>query len=291
MSLRRLVSLAALAALTACSPGERPDAAEAEGEWIDLTHALGPDTIFWPTADPYVHEKVFAGTTEAGYYYSTYNLALSEHGGTHLDAPVHFAEGRQGADEVPLDRLIGPAAVIDVTAAAEADADYRVTHQDVLDWEEANGPLPEGAIVLVRTGFAKRWPDAASYLGTVLKGDAGVAALHFPGRAPACRGPGHRRRRHRHGEHRLRPIPRLHRPPGYPGTQHPRVRERRRHGGPAGDGRHGRRASGQGGGWQRRALAHRRPAAGGLICRPPLPIQRNGRPSGAAPRGDRRDHR
>ena len=181
MSLRRLVSLAALAALTACSPGERPDASEAEGEWIDLTHALGPDTIFWPTADPYVHEKVFAGTTDAGYYYSTYNLALSEHGGTHLDAPVHFAEGRQGADEVPLDRLIGPAAVIDVTAAAEADADYRVTRKDVLDWEAANGPLPEGAIVLVRTGFAKRWPDAASYLGTVLKGDAGVAALHFPG--------------------------------------------------------------------------------------------------------------
>ena len=130
---------------------------------------------------PTFTSKVFAGRTEAGYYYSTYNLALSEHGGTHLDAPVHFAEGRQGADKVPLDRLIGPAAVIDVTAAAEADADYRVTRKDVLDWEAANGPLPEGAIVLVRTGFAKRWPDAASYLGTVLKGDAGVAALHFPG--------------------------------------------------------------------------------------------------------------
>ena len=130
---------------------------------------------------PTFTSKVFAGRTEAGYYYSTYNLALSEHGGTHLDAPVHFAEGRQGADKVPLDRLIGPAAVIDVTAAAEADADYRVARKDVLDWEAANGPLPEGAIVLVRTGFAKRWPDAASYLGTVLKGDAGVAALHFPG--------------------------------------------------------------------------------------------------------------
>ena len=90
-------------------------------------------------------------------------------------------KGARGADAVPLDRLIGPAAVIDVTAAAEADADYRVARKDVLDWEAANGPLPEGAIVLVRTGFAKRWPDAASYLGTVLKGDAGVAALHFPG--------------------------------------------------------------------------------------------------------------
>ena len=173
--------------LSACSGqidggrDERPDAPDAGGQWVDLTHALGPETIFWPTAEPYDHEKVFAGTTERGYYYSTYNLALSEHGGTHLDAPVHFAEGRQGADQVPLERLIGPAAVIDVSAAAAKNPDYQVTREDVLTWEEANGPLPEGAIVLVRTGFAKRWPDAASYLGTTLKGDAGVAALHFPG--------------------------------------------------------------------------------------------------------------
>jgi len=178
-------SVLAILVLSACTSqsdaGVAKDATEATGEWVDLTHALGPDTIFWPTAEPYVHEKVFAGRTEAGYYYSTYNLALSEHGGTHLDAPVHFAEGRQGADQVPLKRLIGPAAVIDVTAAAARNADYQVTRADVLAWEEANGLLPEGAIVLVRTGFAKRWPDAASYLGTTLKGDAGVAALHFPG--------------------------------------------------------------------------------------------------------------
>ena len=169
--------------LAACSPGAPPAAegAEPAGEWIDLTHALGAETIFWPTAEPYVHEEVFAGTTEGGYYYSTYNLALSEHGGTHLDAPVHFAEGRQSADEVPLDRLIGPAAVIDVAAAAGADADYRVTREDILAWEADNGTLPPGAIVLVRTGFASRWPDAARYLGTELKGDEGVAALHFPG--------------------------------------------------------------------------------------------------------------
>lgn len=176
-----LLLLAAAPALSACSPGATPADTGAGGEWIDLTHALGPDTIFWPTAEPYVHEQVFAGTTEAGFYYSTYNLALSEHGGTHLDAPVHFAEGRQSADQVPLGRLIGPAAVIDVTAAAAADPDYRVTREDVLAWEADHGPLPEGAIVLVRTGFASRWPDAARYLGTTLKGDEGVAALHFPG--------------------------------------------------------------------------------------------------------------
>ena len=177
----RTAMAATLLPLAACSPNVPEAATEPGGEWIDLTHALGADTIFWPTAEPYVHEQVFAGTTEAGYYYSTYNLALSEHGGTHLDAPVHFAEGRQSADQVPLGRLIGPVAVIDVTAAAAADADYRVTREDVLAWEADNGPLPKGAIVLIRTGFASRWPDAARYLGTTLKGDQGVAALHFPG--------------------------------------------------------------------------------------------------------------
>jgi kynurenine formamidase len=181
---------AAMLGLAACSPGAPaaepgPDA-EPAGEWIDLTHALGAETIFWPTAEPYVHERVFAGTTEGGYYYSTYNLALSEHGGTHLDAPVHFAEGRQSADAVPLARLIGPAAVIDVSEAAAADPDYRVSRDDILAWEAAHGPLPEGAIVLVRTGFASRWPDAARYLGTELKGEAGVAALHFPGLSEAA---------------------------------------------------------------------------------------------------------
>ncbi len=183
MMKRCLPLLAAIPALAACSSGasSTPTTAEPTGEWIDLTHALGADTIFWPTAEPYVHEQVFAGTTEAGYYYSTYNLALSEHGGTHLDAPVHFAEGRQSADQVPLGRLIGPAAVIDVSAEAGADPDYRVTREDILAWEAGNGPLPQGAIVLVRTGFASRWPDASRYLGTVLKGDEGVAALHFPG--------------------------------------------------------------------------------------------------------------
>jgi kynurenine formamidase len=181
----RLAATVAPFGLAACSPGAPAADAAADsgpqGEWVDLTHALGPETIFWPTAEPYVHEQVFAGTTEGGYYYSTYNLALSEHGGTHLDAPVHFAEGRQTADQVPLERLIGPAAVIDVTAAAAADPDYRVTREDLLAWEAEHGRLPEGAIVLVRTGFAARWPDAARYLGTALKGDEGVAALHFPG--------------------------------------------------------------------------------------------------------------
>lgn len=153
----------------------------ASGTWIDLTHTLSEDAIFWPTADPYRHEEVAFGETEGGFFYSSYNLHLSEHGGTHLDAPIHFAAGRRTVDEIPLASLIGPAAVIDVSQASLADRDYRFTRDDVLRWEERHGRLPEGAIVLFHTGFARFWPDAEAYLGTAMRGEEGVAALHFPG--------------------------------------------------------------------------------------------------------------
>jgi len=183
---RSIPGSAALAALllvaglvSACSvkPPEDPLA----GEWVDLTHALGEDSVFWPTADDYRHEEVMHGHTDGGWFYSSYNIHLSEHGGTHLDAPIHFAEGGQAADEIPLDRLIGPAAVIDVSQASLADRDYRFTRQDLLAWEEEHGRLPDGAIVLFRTGYERYWPDRTAYLGTALRGEQGVANLHFPG--------------------------------------------------------------------------------------------------------------
>lgn len=152
-----------------------------QGEWVDLTHAFDEDAVFWPTAEGYRHDEVSYGHTEGGWFYSSYEITLSEHGGTHLDAPIHFAEGAQTADQIPLDRLIGPAAVIDVSAQSAANRDYRFTAQDIRDWEAAHGALPKGAIVLFRTGFSKFWPDRQTYLGTALRGDEGVAQLHFPG--------------------------------------------------------------------------------------------------------------
>ncbi|MEZ5737845.1 MAG: cyclase family protein [Novosphingobium sp.] len=176
----RIVS-AALAALfvAGCAQAEHSD--PFAGRWVDLTHALAKDSVFWPTAEDYRHEEVMHGHTEGGWFYSSYNISLSEHGGTHLDAPIHFAEGAETADQVPLDRLIGPAAVIDVTAACEADRDYRFGKDDILAWEAEHGRLPDGAIVLFRTGFSKYWPDREKYMGTALRGDEGVALLHFPG--------------------------------------------------------------------------------------------------------------
>ena len=173
-------AFAALLALTSCAE-EKP---ALHGRWVDLTHEMAEDSVFWPTAEGFRHEVASYGPTPGGWFYSSYNLELSEHGGTHLDAPIHFAAGKQTADQVPLERLIGPAAVIDVSAASQANPDYRFTVADVENWERANGRLPDGAILLFRTGFAKRWPDAATYLGTAERGPQAVAKLHFPGLSP-----------------------------------------------------------------------------------------------------------
>ncbi|MGH7568921.1 MAG: cyclase family protein [Gemmatimonadales bacterium] len=170
-------------ALAACRPAP-PAAVLAGGSWVDLSYGFDSATIYWPTAKPFQLEVVAAQRTPAGYYYAANTFAAAEHGGTHLDAPVHFAEGRHTTDQIPLEQLMGPAVVLDVSRQAEADPDYRVT-SDVLDtWERVNGPIPAGAIVLVRTGWGARWPDRARYLGTARTGAAAVPELHFPGLHP-----------------------------------------------------------------------------------------------------------
>jgi kynurenine formamidase len=156
------------------------------GTWVDLTHAFSSETIYWPTSDPFVLETVFAGRTPQGFFYVAKKFSASEHGGTHLDAPIHFAEGRQHADELPLDRLIGPAVCIDVSAACLARRDYEVTAADIESWEKKHGRIGDDAIVLLHTGYGRFWPDRKKYLGTDLKGPAGVAQLSFPGLAPAA---------------------------------------------------------------------------------------------------------
>lgn len=156
----------------------------AKEQWIDLTHTLSAESVFWPTAEPFQLITEAEGITDAGYYYSAYSFSAAEHGGTHIDAPIHFAEGRMRVDEIPLQTLIGDAVVIDVSQQCQRDRDYQVTVEDFRSWEKDNGRLPDAAIVLIRTGYDRYWPNAALYLGTAERGDAGVAALHFPGVHP-----------------------------------------------------------------------------------------------------------
>jgi kynurenine formamidase len=156
----------------------------AGGKWIDLSHDFSAETLYWPTAQNFVLETEFQGKTEKGYFYEANRYRASEHGGTHIDAPVHFAEGHKSLEQIPIAQLIGPGVVVDVSAKARTNADYRIVTADLKAWESDHGEIPKGAIVLLRTGFASRWPDAKSYLGTDEKGQAAVAKLHFPGLHP-----------------------------------------------------------------------------------------------------------
>ncbi len=155
-----------------------------QGEWIDLSHDFASDTIYWPTAEPFKLDTVAAGINEKGYYYSAYQFSAAEHGGTHIDAPVHFAEGRNTVDRIPLERLIGPAIKVDVSAKASADPNYQVSVVDFESWEARNGRIPDDSIVLLQTGWSQYWSDRLKYLGTDKRGNEAVAELRFPGLAP-----------------------------------------------------------------------------------------------------------
>jgi kynurenine formamidase len=154
------------------------------GQLVDLSHAYDERSIFWPTAEPFRLRKDADGVTPAGYYYASNSFFTSEHGGTHLDAPLHFAEGKQSVDQIPLQRFFGPAVVVDVIQASEKNADYQVTVDDLTRTETGHGPITADAIVLLRTGYSSRWPDAARYLGTSERGANAVPKLHFPGLHP-----------------------------------------------------------------------------------------------------------
>ncbi len=146
---------------------------------VDLSHPYDQNTLYWPTSPSRFELRSLAhGVTEAGFFYSSNSFCTPEHGGTHLDAPIHFALAGQSTDQIPLDRLIGPAVVIDVESAAAADPDYRLTLEDVARWESTHGAVPAGAIVLLRSGWGAFWPDARKYLGDDTPGDA--SNLHFP---------------------------------------------------------------------------------------------------------------
>jgi len=153
---------------------------------VDLTYAFDANSVYWPTAEQFKLETDFEGMTDKGYFYSAYRYSAAEHGGTHLDSPVHFAKGRYTVDQLPLERLMGPAIVIDVTEKCATNADYLVSVADFENWEKRNGKIPAGTIVLLRTGFGKFYPDRKKYLGTEERGAEAVAKLHFPGLDPAA---------------------------------------------------------------------------------------------------------
>ena len=182
----RIVGVALLAALAPTDRAAASDPAPpslASARVIDLTYAFDEKTIYWPTSPSAFELKPLArGVVPGGWFYASNAFCTPEHGGTHMDAPIHFAEGGRAADRIEPRQLIAPAAVIDVRRQASADPNYRMSVADVRDWEKRHGTISRGTIVLLRTGWGARWPDRKAYLGDDTPGDA--SRLHFPSYGP-----------------------------------------------------------------------------------------------------------
>jgi len=153
-----------------------------EGVVLDMTYRFGDDSIYWPTGKSFKSEKVFWGINDAGWWYASNDYGANEHGGTHADAPVHFSKSGRTIDQIPLDEWIGPSVKIDVTKQCEKNRDYRLTVDDIKDFEKKYGPIPGGAWVVMYTGIGtKYYPDKQQVLGTDKTGKEAVNFLSFPG--------------------------------------------------------------------------------------------------------------
>ncbi|HNP24447.1 MAG TPA: cyclase family protein [Panacibacter sp.] len=179
--------LAVVVTFQSCSPAKDLDDTISSGKWIDLSYDLSAQTLYWPNNPTnFKLDTTAEGITPGGFYYSTNAFSAPEHGGTHLDAPIHFAQHGLTVDKVDVDRLTGDAVVIDVSANALANRDYLVSTGDIANWEKKYGAIKENSIVLFKTGYGQFYPDAAKYFGTAEKGASAIPKLHFPGIDPTA---------------------------------------------------------------------------------------------------------
>jgi kynurenine formamidase len=178
--LRRLCAVALLATAATASLIAQAHALDVtKARIVDLTHAIDANTIYWPKeTKKFELMEIHKGLTQRGFFYASYRFCTPEHGGTHIDAPFHFAEAGQTAAAIPIAHLSGPAVVIDISEQASREADYTLTAADLTAWETTHDTVPPGAVVLLRTDWSRRWPDKRAYLGDDTPGDA--SQLHSP---------------------------------------------------------------------------------------------------------------
>jgi kynurenine formamidase len=180
------LSLLAWLFIAACAQKDEKKLNLDHVQWVDLTYSFDSTTLYWPNNQTgFVHTTDADGITPLGYFYSSYSICTPEHGGTHLDAPIHFAKDKLTIDQIPLTSLTGNAIVIDVSENALKNKDYLIQFSDIEAWEKKNGQIDKNTIVLFRTGYGQFYPDREKYFGTALKGLQAIPLLHFPGIDPA----------------------------------------------------------------------------------------------------------
>lgn len=141
---------------------------------VDLTYPLNGQNAFWP-GDNYEPFRLTTIATLEDDGVLSKAFCMPEHLGTHIDAPNHFEADRLSVDELSADQLIGPGVVIDIELRAEQDSDTMLTPEDIAAWENEHGEIPEGAIVLLNTGWGRHWGNELRYQNRDTLG-----ALHFP---------------------------------------------------------------------------------------------------------------
>jgi kynurenine formamidase len=142
---------------------------------IDLTHTVGASNPAYEASSKPLFEAKTVATIEKDGYFAR-EITLPEHFGTHIDAPAHFIRGLWTVDQIPTERLKAALVVLDVRSKAEKIADYQISIDDISEWEKSNGQIPQGAVVIARTGWESRWNEPKQYRNA----DSG-GTLHFPG--------------------------------------------------------------------------------------------------------------
>jgi kynurenine formamidase len=182
-----LFSLAAwmvLASISCCLAAEELTLQDAwrvikEKKFVDLTHAFSPGIPHWKGFPDEKREVLFwyepgVGKLGSGFYAQSFTHVGQW--GTHVDPPAHFVRGLRSVDQIDVKEMILPLVVIDVHQALASDPDYTIRMEDIKNWENKHGNIPEGAFVAMRTDWSRRWPDMDAMQN---KDSNGIA--HYPG--------------------------------------------------------------------------------------------------------------
>ncbi|MDF2680342.1 MAG: cyclase [Brevibacillus sp.] len=128
-------------------------------QWVDLTHTFGPESPHFSAFDGATFKTLF--NHDDGFFAQSFTFAGQY--GTHLDAPIHFVQGKRYVDEIELKELVLPLVVIDKSKEAADHNDYSLSVEDILQFEAEHGQIEEGTFVALRTDWSKRWPDVEAF--------------------------------------------------------------------------------------------------------------------------------